>query len=76
MTEDQVETLLGELCVTLGFCLTPEGYEQIASEPPETPEAFARAVFSAEGLDYDADPRENLKDAVREMVRLHRGAAS
>lgn len=76
MTEDQVEALLRRLCVDLGFCLPPDAYERIVDHPPETSDAFARAVFEAEGLNYDADPREGLKAAVREMVTCHRAEAS
>ena len=75
MTEDQVGALLKELCLELGFCLPSDGYDRIADHPPETADAFARAVFAAEGLDYDGDPREGLKAAVREMAARHLDAA-
>jgi hypothetical protein len=76
VTESQIEALLGALCVELGFCLSPDASNQIVDHPPETDDAFARALFAAEGLDYETDAREGLKAAVREMVQRHRIAAS
>ena len=64
MTEDRVEALLYELCVDLGFCLPPQAYEALTYNPPPDAEAFARAVFIAEGLDFDAYDRPDLRSAV------------
>jgi hypothetical protein len=77
MTEAQIEVLLQQLCVDLGFCLHGDVADQLIDHPPATADQFARAVFTAEGLDYDGDPREGLKQAVRDMVALHqaKGAA-
>lgn len=71
MTEAQVEALLRQLCVDLGFCLHGDAVDQLIDHPPATADEFARSVFAAEGLDYEVDPRESLKQAVRDMVALH-----
>lgn len=74
MTEAQVEALLRQLCVDLGFCLYGDAVDQIIDQPPAKADDFARAVFTAEGLDYEGDPRDGLKQAVRDMVALHQAA--
>ncbi|MFC5372314.1 hypothetical protein ACFPIF_07125 [Brevundimonas faecalis] len=71
MTEAQVEALLRQLCVDLGFCLHGDAADRLIDHPPATVDEFARAVFMAEGIDYEADPRDGLKQAVRDMVALH-----
>ena len=47
--------LLDDLCVKYGYCLPPQSRERLEAEPPPTPEAFATAVFRAEGLDPFVD---------------------
>ena len=76
MIEAQTEALLYELCVALGFCLPPDAYSALVDAPPDTPEGFARAVYTAEGLDYDADPRVGLRAAVVERVTRAMDAGS
>jgi hypothetical protein len=53
-----VDWLLEELCVNGGYCLPPTVSTQIRSAPPDTPEAFADAVFRSEGFDPALNPRE------------------
>ncbi|MNK31852.1 hypothetical protein D3C87_502950 [compost metagenome] len=74
MTQAQVEALLRQLCVDLGFCLHGDAVDQLIDQPPATADDFARAVFTTEGLDYEGDPRDGLKQAVRDMVALYQGA--
>jgi len=64
MTEEQVEALLWELCVDLGFCLPPEAYEALVTNPPAATDEFARAVFTAEGLDFDNYKWPDIRSAV------------
>lgn len=64
MTEEKVEALLYELCVDLGFCLPPDAYEALVDNPPGDALAFARAVFAAEGLDFDTYDRPDIRAAV------------
>ena len=53
----RVAYLLDELCVQFGFCLPAEARERIESDPPADPDAFAAAVYRAEGFDPTAgDP--------------------
>ncbi|WP_296164966.1 hypothetical protein [uncultured Brevundimonas sp.] len=75
MTEVEVERLLGDLCVDLGFCLSPEAYDQLAESPPLAAEDFARRVFEAEGLDFDTYDRPSVRAAVVATVARHMTAA-
>ncbi len=48
---DDLDILLGDLCVIWGFCNGLTGWELTHQGGTITPESFARAVVSAEGLD-------------------------
>ena len=50
MRPEQVEALLGKLCVDLGFCLHPPESDQLCDDPPEDVTAFVDAVFAAERM--------------------------
>lgn len=50
-TTDDLETLLGVLCAELGFCFHGETYDRLVDTPPANADAFASAVFLAQGLD-------------------------
>jgi len=76
MTEAQAEALLRQLCVDLGFCLHGDAADRLIDSPPASAADFARAVFAAEGLDYEADPRDGLKKALRDMVALHQAGTA
>jgi hypothetical protein len=67
-----VESLLDELCVDLGFCLPPDARVRLQDAPPRDVDAFTDAVFVAEGLDPRLDKR--LRRQVRERVVRHFGA--
>jgi hypothetical protein len=47
----EVDRLLNDLCVDLGFCLPQEERQRLATSPPATVKSFTDAVFIAEGLD-------------------------
>jgi hypothetical protein len=47
----EVNALISKLCTDLGFCLPPEVGERLRLAPPADCDAFADAVFVAEGLD-------------------------
>jgi hypothetical protein len=51
LTESEVIPPLRRLCVELGFCFSADVAEKFETYPPRTIEAFACAVFDAEGLD-------------------------
>ena len=50
-------TLVDELCVDLGFCLSPEDYEQLWLSSWERADDLTDAVFAAEGLTPPYDLR-------------------
>jgi hypothetical protein len=67
----QVEALLYELCVVLGFCLPPGGQARLRESPPTEVDAFTDAVIRAEGLDPYADISPHLRRDVRARVSEH-----
>jgi hypothetical protein len=66
LNETQVKSLLYELCVRLGFCLPKAEQKRLEREPPTEVEAFADAVYTAEG----ADPHAHLTFASRCAIVL------
>jgi hypothetical protein len=68
MSSRQIEYLLEELCVVLGFCLSPEQHARILEKPEVEIDAFTDAVIRAEGLDPYADIPTNLRRQVRAIV--------
>jgi hypothetical protein len=50
-TSDELEYLLENLCVELGFCLQGEAYNRLIENPPPDIASYTDAVFRAEGLD-------------------------
>ena len=66
---DSVGRLLEELCRTFGFCLPPEERARLRADPPNTPEAFTDAVFTAEGLDPALGDRKLWKSVHGRVVR-------
>lgn len=52
---EDLETLLGVLCVELGFCFHGEAYDRLVDSPPADAAAFADAVFR----EYGVDPAKN-----------------
>ncbi len=59
--------MLEKLCVELGFCLSPLVRDQLAKAPPDDANEFARAVFTAEGLNPDAADRHLFRQ-VRDYI--------
>ena len=70
MSSAQVEALLYELCVVLGFCLPPDEQTRLRETPPTDVDAFTDAVIRAEGLDPYAIPRHLRRD-MRARVAEH-----
>jgi hypothetical protein len=69
-SENWLEKLLDEVCVDLGFCLPPWEQTRLLHSPPRSIDAFADAIFVAEGL----SPRladEKLWKKVRDVVSKH-----
>jgi hypothetical protein len=67
MNRQDVESLLRELCVDLGFCLPPDRNERLVDSPPDDVDAFTDAVFIAEGLDPSLIEK-GLRGQVRHRV--------
>jgi hypothetical protein len=64
-----VEQLLVELCIDLGFCLPPDEIRQLCQSPPKTVDSFTDAVFEAEGMGDMSDT--DLRRQVRDVVARH-----
>jgi hypothetical protein len=71
MTPKQVELLLYELCVDLGFCLPTEAQIRLEQHPGTDIDAFTDAVIRAEGLDPEADISLHLRRDIRVRVLKH-----
>ncbi len=69
-----VESLLYELCVDLGFCLPPDAQVRLRDSPPRDVDAFTDAVLIAERLD-PLYVDKGLRRAVRDMVARHFGVS-
>jgi hypothetical protein len=65
MTEAEARQLLDDLCVKLGFCLSPEDNRRLLDNPPREVLAFTDAVFAAEGLE---PTNRRLYREVRDMI--------
>lgn len=61
---DDLEALLGTLCVKLGFCLTGEKYDRLIESPPLDPVAYADAVIESDGM----DPRKLQSDIYAKVL--------
>lgn len=71
MSSAQVEALLYELCVVLGFCLPPDAQARLRESPPTDVDAFTDAVIRAEGLDPHADIPLHMRTDIRARVAEH-----
>ena len=52
-TEAELEQLLEQICVELGFCLSHKVKCRLIKFPPKTSEKFTQSVIKAEGLNVD-----------------------
>jgi hypothetical protein len=67
--DSDVRRLLGELCIKLGFCLSPEEIRRLDESPPGDVDSFTDAVFEAEGMGDMS--YTNLRRQVRDVVARH-----
>jgi hypothetical protein len=67
--ESDVQQLLDELCIKLGFCLPPEENLRLRESPPAQVDSFTDAVLEAEGMGDMGYP--DLRRQVREVVDKH-----
>jgi len=66
------DALFRELCVDLGFCsLGADGEDAVLAVSPSDIEGVARAVFTAEGLNYDTYESGRVKADVRACIARH-----
>jgi hypothetical protein len=75
MSPAQIEALLRELCVVLGFCLPYEEGQRLMNDPPATTDEFTDAVFRAEGLDPHGTVGKRLRKDMKARVTKHFEAA-
>jgi hypothetical protein len=73
-TNSPIESLLYELCVHLGFCLSEADQERLIADPPATIDSFVDEVVRAEGLDPGLMDRR-VKAKVRTCVAKWLGPA-
>jgi hypothetical protein len=71
-----IQRLLDELCVKLGFCLSPSDQRRLRTAPPLDPDRFTDAVFQAEGMDprLYGQPRRQVRRTVDVHMRRWTGA--
>ncbi|REL26691.1 hypothetical protein DXX93_08955 [Thalassotalea euphylliae] len=48
--EKEVEKLLDQVCVDLGFCLPPNVKSRLIKFPPKTSEKFTKTLIEVEGF--------------------------
>ena len=73
LSAGQTQSLLDQLCVKLGYCLTPQDYEAIEADPPTDPMAFAELVMKLDGV--DPVDREMLAPVLKLVLATFEGAA-
>ena len=64
LTSGEIETLLGDLCVRLGFCLPPQEQDRLIDAPPSSARVFTDAVFMAEGMNPETADRQLYKQVL------------
>jgi hypothetical protein len=64
-----VQGLLDELCVKLGFCLPPGEQHRLAKSPPQDVDSFTDAVLEAEGMGDMS--YTSIRRQVRDVVDRH-----
>ncbi|MEV4137292.1 hypothetical protein AB0J72_34595 [Dactylosporangium sp. NPDC049742] len=67
--DSDVQRLLNELCIKLGFCLPPDESRRLQESPPGDVDSFTDAVIEAEGLGDTTDT--DLRRQVRTVVDQH-----
>ncbi|UQU66788.1 hypothetical protein COUCH_11190 [Couchioplanes caeruleus] len=67
--DSDVQRLLNELCIRLGFCLPPQSSRSLVESPPAGVDAFTDAVLEAEGMGDMS--YTDIRRQVREVVDDH-----
>ncbi|MDE0855968.1 MAG: hypothetical protein OSA97_16260 [Nevskia sp.] len=61
LIESDVQWLLDELCLRLGYCLQPAQQAMLRNNPPLSANAFVDAVLVAEGLQPELVGKERRR---------------
>ncbi len=66
LSASEIDWLLHQACVDLGYCLPPIENERIRNNPPATTDKFTDAIMVAEGLEpqYNSKLRKSLRALV------------
>jgi hypothetical protein len=61
----KIDSLLSELCVKQGFCLSSKEHDRITSQGTWDAESFARDVIASEGLNpaYETKHFRNIRNS-------------
>ena len=73
LCEEEVEKLLSDTCLKLGFCLPPPLINRIVSNPPADIDRFADVIYRGEGLDPSLKSLAyyQLRELVAEAFERH-----
>ncbi len=75
---EDVELLLGKLCVDLGFCLDWQQYDELCEKPPDNVVSFVDAVFVAQRMEPAVADRalyRRVQDYVEEAFQTAQAKA-
>ena len=75
ISRGQVDRLLDELCVDLGFCLSPRDRARLQRSPEASSVAMTEVLLRTRGIDANSTGAEQIARAVRELVTSHYRAA-
>jgi hypothetical protein len=69
----ETRDLLTELCVRLGYCLTPTDLEVVEADPPTDPQSFTELVMKLEGV--GATDADMVAPVLDQVLRTFEGIA-
>jgi hypothetical protein len=70
--EEDLNILIGDLCVLCGYCNDLSGAKLVQDHPVLTDDAFACAVLIAEGLNPETSPDHKM---IRNRFRMRYGSS-
>ena len=68
--ENEIKSLLDELCIELGFCLPPEAIDKITSKRRFEADQFTREVILAEGMNPELE-KQHFKSIKRKFTERY-----
>jgi hypothetical protein len=72
----EVDALLADLCVRLGFCLAFDETERLRNHPPTSADAFTNAVYVAAGLSPVTADRGVYKQVLSAVTAVFQASES